>query len=40
MESLQRSKANAEAKKNAPKKRSLLPKVTMGMGTGYTTLND
>jgi hypothetical protein len=40
MESIQRSKANAEAKKNAPKKRSLLPKVTMGMGTGYTTLND
>jgi len=32
--------ARIEAEKNAPKKRSLLPKITMGMGSSYTTVND
>jgi len=40
MERARAQKAASEAKKKAPKKKSLLPKIKMGMGTGYTTVND
>ena len=40
MEKARKQKAASEAKKKAPKKKSLLPKIKMGMGDSYTTLND
>lgn len=40
MEKVRKQKAASEARKKAPKKKSLLPKIKMGMGTGYTTVND
>lgn len=40
MEKARKQKANLEARRNAPKKRSLLPNITMGTGTRYTTLNE
>lgn len=40
MARLKAQKAQSEAKKKMPKKKSLLPKITIGRGTGLTTLND
>lgn len=33
-------KAQSEARKKMPKKKSILPRITAGMGTGLTTYND
>jgi len=33
-------KAQSEAKKKMPKQKSILPRITTGMGTSFTTYND